>query len=121
MQSLQELQHEISGILEEAVTPPVLGVQLEAQCSLLQAQMETLKHDLDREMDRLKAKKDTDELAEAYQSDMEKLQDWLEEHRKDSVSLSKELPPGIGSEMLQKQAELQQVRGRTLWCNCVHI
>lgn len=110
MQSLQELQNEIAEIMEETDTEPVLGVHLQAQASHLQAQMEALKQDLEREMESLQSRKDTEKLAEEYQNDMEKLQDWLEEHRKDSESLARDLPPGIGSEMLQKQAELQQVR-----------
>ena len=71
--------------------------------------METLKRDLTDKQELLKMRRNTEHLAEDYQSDVQRLQEWFASHQGMSVERGQDLPANVGSESLQRQMDLQQV------------
>ena len=107
LQKVQDIQSIINDIHDDH--PSREGETTSSLASLLQARMETLKRDLTDKQELLKMRRNTEQLAEDYQSDVQRLQEWFASHQGMSVERGQDLPANVGSESLQRQMDLQQV------------
>ncbi|XP_022095690.1 nesprin-1-like isoform X2 [Acanthaster planci] len=114
---LQKLQ-DVQGIVDDiqANCPSREGETTSALAALLRTRAETLKRDLGDRQELLKMRRNTQQMAEEYQSDVQRLQEWLAAHRGATTATlaategmeGRSLPIDVGSESLQRQMDLQQ-------------
>lgn len=109
-QKLQDLTKTIQDANDKATKPTRQGEHVASQADLLNAEMEELRKDLLDKQEHLNMRKNTEQMSREYQSDVQKLQDWLDAHRSVAGAIQEPPPEEMGSEMLQKQVQLQQVR-----------
>ena len=110
VQKLQEVADVIQQANDTSKQPTRQGEHLAAQTDLLKTQMDEVRKDLLDKQDHLNTRRNTEQMALDYQSDVQKLQEWLDTHRSVAGALKEPPPSQVGSEMLQQQVQLQQVR-----------
>ena len=115
LQKLNDIEESIEQTLD-AITcqTPVLAEHLETTVRYLHNRIDACKRNLADQREHHRMLLNTERLAQEYQSDVAKLQEWLEQQRgmmsASGGAVTSKLPPvEVGAEMLQQQAELQQV------------
>eukprot|EP00057_Strongylocentrotus_purpuratus_P008433 XP_011662907.1 PREDICTED: nesprin-1 isoform X2 [Strongylocentrotus purpuratus] len=114
LQKLNDIEESIEQTLDATTCQtPVLAEHLETTVRYLHNRMDACKRNLADQREHHRMLLNTERLAQEYQSDVAKLQEWLEQQRgmmsASGGAVTSKLPPvEVGAEMLQQQAELQQ-------------